>query len=117
MHLGIITSINCTKKQPVFGTFQWWRTPCSQDLLGWKERRTFCKQNQEFCVQNNINIGWTRNLSQILQLSGFKLSHFPPFIFSIVKITYILKVLRVANSDKIFFKLYTHCKNQAYLIV
>ena len=27
----------------------------------------------------------------------------------------MLKVLRVANSDKIFFKLHTHCKNQAYL--
>ena len=22
-------------------TFQWWRIPCSQDLLGWKECRRF----------------------------------------------------------------------------
>ena len=47
----------------------------------------------------------------------FLIITFPLFIFSIVKITYMLKVLRVANSDKIFFKLHTHCKNQAYLIV
>ena len=59
----------------------------------------------------NINIGWTRNLSQILQLSGFK--------FSIIRITYRLKVLCVANSDTkiLIVKLHTHCKNYVYLIV
>ena len=48
----------------------------------------------------------------------FLIITFPPFIFSIVKITYMLKVLRVANSDKIFFQNYIHIvKNQVYLIV
>ena len=44
---------------------------------------------------------------------------FPPFKFSIIRITYMLKVLCVANSDtKIqIFKLHTHCKNCVYLIV
>ena len=44
---------------------------------------------------------------------------FPPFKFSIIRITYMLKVLCVANSDtKIqIFKLHTHCKNYMYLIV
>ena len=71
---------------------------------------------QEFlCAKTSILDG--QGTLTILQLSGFKLSHFPPFIFSIVKITYMLKALRVANSEKIIFKLHTHCKNQAYLIV
>ena len=50
-------------------------------------------------MQEFFNIAWTRNLSQILQLSGFK--------FSIIRITYMLIVLRVANSDKIFQITYT----------
>ena len=112
MHLGIIINIIAYQKQPVFGTFQWWRIPCSQDLLGWKECRSFfaCK---------NINIGWTRNLSQILQLNGFLIiiiflaflyvrqvkvfdykTHSPPLKFSNIRISYTLKVLCVANSDK-----------------
>ena len=40
MHLGKI-NINATKSNQFLVTFQWWRTLCSQDLLGWKECRSF----------------------------------------------------------------------------
>ena len=38
---------------------------------------------------------------------------FPHSYFQLQKITYMLKVLRVANSDKIFFNLHTHCKKKS----
>ena len=66
----------------VFGTYQWWRNPCSQDLLGWKE-----------CI---LQAKMDGKLSQT-ELSSLKLLS----IFDLVSCFPIIKFLVLGSNAKI----------------